>query len=381
MSDGSPIDWLSQPGFEPYTLNFVLGCTPRSDGCKFCFAPRWVARQAHYPGRGGIVAHDEQGRLAWTGKVLTFVERLAPLMKIKRPRMVFVTALGELFDPQVTDDSLVALWRMMAATPQHTYVILSKLSKRMHDKVSMLVRLFGVLPNVWIGASVENQEQANIRLPWLVKTPAAIRLVSCEPLLAPIDLTRIPAGSVKQPDMVYDVLGKKYGVPGRWKAKMSTGIDWVIIGGEAAAKADARPMHPDWARSLIRQATGAGVAVFFKQWGSWGPAPWVVKIPDEVIASGDPVRIEAAKDEARKVGATHSLPVWAHEYDMKPTEAGHATYGLERHELPADSPHAPMRFYPGKSAGHVIDGRVWHQWPSIDGRIIEAPREEVPVNV
>lgn len=393
MSEGSPIGWLHMPGHEPVTANIVIGCTPRSTGCLNCYAPRWVARQAHYPGRDGIVEKNDEGLLEWTGKILTFPGRLAALRRTRKPCMVFVTSLGELFDVQVDEEEHVQLWETMKATPQHTYVILSKLAKRMHDVVTRMVKQFEVLPNVWLGVSIENQEQANIRVPWLLRTPAAIRAVSCEPLLGPIDLRSIPYRG--DTDYLLDALHGRYRRPGTpatdgWgttafpfgMANLGV-LNWVIVGGESGRKDRVRAMHPDWARNLIAQAKGARVAAFFKQHGNWAPAPWVVRVPDDVIASGDEDRIEAAKDHARRVGATHYYNDLAHLYDHQITEAGHAPFSVERHELAPGEPNAPMRFYPNKSAGHELyPGVVVQQWPSTGGQIISAePREEVPAHV
>lgn len=382
MAEGSLIGWLDQPGFKPWTLNPGIGCTPRSTGCNTCYAPRSAIRQAHYEGRGGIVTKDPLGRTVWTGKVITFPERLERPAATKTPHMIFVNALMELFDPQVSIEFIDAVWQMMAATPWHIYVIFSKLSKRMHDIVTRMVAKHGVLPNVWLGASVENQRYAQIRLPWLLRTPAAIRIGSFEPLLGPVDPTRIHAGSRQQPDMVYDVLGRRYGVPGAWQAPMSAGLDWVIVGGESGRRADVRPMHPQWARDLRDHAVATGVAFFFKQWGSWGPAPWQVPLFDPATGwQGTEEELAAAKRAAEKVGATHAYPVWADRYNWMITEAAGKPWSTERAALAAGEHHAPLRFYPGKSAGYELDGQVWQQWPSVDGRIIEAPRRELVSSV
>jgi protein gp37 len=372
MSEGSPIGWLHKPGTIAMTGNVVLGCKPRSLGCMLCFAPRSVVRQAHYPGRGDIVRHNEEGRLEWTGIVKMFPERVAAFRTLTKPHTIFVTALGELFDPQVTMEFLVDLWQTMADTPHHTYIILTKLAGRMYRIVSKLVEQFGILPNVWLGVSAENQDQANKRLLWLMRTPAAIRVVSCEPMLGPIDLTRIPARSRQQPGMVWDLLNRRYGVPGQWKARLDVGLDWVIVGGESGRKAEARAMHPQWARDTINDAHRAGVAVFFKQWGSWGPAPWVVRVCDpEEGWKGTDDELAEAKKAAEKIGATHSLPVWADQYDMLPREVDHRPWSLERQPLADGEPHAPLRFYPNTSAGHGLDGRTWQQWPDGAGGIID----------
>lgn len=390
MAEGSPIGWLNQPpsvlhplGFAPWTLNVGIGCEPVSEGCELCYAPKSAGRQAHYEGRDGVVTKDAAGRTVWTGKVVLFPDRLDRPRKTKKPHMIFINALMDLFSSQVPEDFIAKVWQMMADTPQHIYVILTKQPKRMRDIVRRMAARFGVLPNVWLGVSAENQKYAEIRIPFLLQTPAAIRVVSAEPLLGPIDLRSIPFRG--DTDYLLDVLHRRYRTPGRpptdglgstpFGSGMADlgGIDWVIVGGESGRRADARPMHPVWARNLLRQAAAARVAGFFKQHGSWGPAPWVVRVCDPAVGwTGTDEELAAAKVEAEKVGATHSFPIWGDQYDMKPTQADHKPWSLERHPL-GDDTHAPMRFFPGKSAGHELDGRVWQQWPSTDGRIIEAP--------
>lgn len=368
MADRSLIGWLGQPGFLPMTANVVLGCVRRSAGCDECYAPRWVARQQHLPGRDGIVTKDALGRTVWTGVVKTYLERLPGLQKLIKPRMIFVTALGELFDPQVSEEFLVALWETMRDTPHHIYVILTKLPKRMSVMVGKMVARFGVLPNVWLGVSAEDQHQAEVRIPWLLRTAAAIRLVSCEPLIAPIRLTDLKLGDGTCVNALTGVVTSNDGSP----LGGGNRLDWVIVGGESAAKGRARAMHPAWARALRDQATAAGVAFFFKQWGSWSPAPWVVRVCNpETGWQGTAEELAAAKTAAERVGATHYLPVWAHLYGMRPTDPGHKPWSIERRDLPADSPQAPMRYFAGKAAGCELDGRFWKQWPSTDGPIVE----------
>lgn len=372
MSEGSLIGWLNRPGYRPWTLNVGIGCLPVSPGCEFCFAPNSAVRQAHYEGRGGVVTKDGEGRSVWTGKVVLFPERLQQPRKVKTPHMIFINALMDLFSAAVPLDFMWEVWQMMADTPQHIYVILTKQPKRMRDFVRRMVSIFGILPNVWIGVSIENQHYAEVRIPFLLETPAAVRGVSCEPLLAPIKLTRLHLGG----DRYLDALGGDVmSASGEIYAAAPACLDWVIVGGESGRRADARPMHPAWARDLRDQATRAGRAFYFKQHGSWGPAPWVVRVCDPQEGwHGTDEELAVAKSEAERIGATHSFPEWGHRYDMKPTEAGHKPWSGERFEL-SDDVHAPMRFYPGKSAGHELDGRTWQQWPTNDGRIVEAPQQ------
>jgi hypothetical protein len=213
--------------------------------------------------------------------------------------------------------------------------------------------------------------------------------VSCEPLIGPIDLRTIPYRG--DTDYLIDPLHRRYRTHGPATDGWGTtpfgsgmanlgGIDWVIVGGESGPKAKIRGMHPQWARDLIAQASAAEVATYFKQWGNWAPAPWVVRVCDPAEGwKGTEAELAAAKKAAEAKGATHSLPVWADRYDMKPRDVGHKCWSLERHELEPDSPHAALRYYPHTSAGHVIDGRTWKQWPAAGGGIVDAS-EVAPVS-
>jgi protein gp37 len=198
--------------------------------------------------------------------------------------LVFVNSMSDLFHADVPDEFIARVWAVMAATPQHTYQVLTKRHGRMRsllnrgtvgtagffDDVEQAMAEFThaepsgwPLPNVWLGCSVEDQKRADLRIPALLETPAAVRFLSCEPLLGPVSLAR-PDGEVNQ-----GFRGGRCGAaPGSCGDNTCrTGIDWVIAGGESGP--GARPMHPDWARSLRDQCTAAGVPFFFKQWGEW----------------------------------------------------------------------------------------------------------------
>lgn len=379
MAKGTPIGWLHRPGYTPYTLNIVVGCTPVSDGCKLCFAPNSMARQEHLPGRDGITTRDEHGRRAWTGKVALLEERLDWPRRLRNPHMIFVTVLGDLFNAKVPEEFIARVWQMMADTPQHIYVILTKQPKRMRDIVTRLAERFGVLANVHLGVSVEDQEQADIRIPFLLDTPAAIRAVSCEPLLGPIDLSRwlgerLASQAVAEVAAAHGIDSDRYRRRLRhyFEDRARPALSWVIVGGESGPKAEVRPMHPQWARQIRDQAVLAEVAFFFKQHGSWGPAPWKVPVCDpEVGWQGTDAELAAAKRESERTGATHAYAVWAHLHGHQLYQPTHKPWSLERTFL-AEREHAPMRFYPGKSAGDVLDGRQWHQWPDGQGGIIDA---------
>lgn len=283
MSQKSKIEWTDT------TWNPVRGCTRVSPGCMNCYAERQAIRQA---GEGhayeGLV-HIANGHPSWTGKIAFVEEHLEAPLHWRTPSRVFVNSMSDLFHEGITDDWIDQIFAVMAATPQHTYQILTKRPERMLDYFTKYTYLNvreafigqhisrrylartgdpvsewpGLpLPNVWLGTSVENQMYADQRIPLLLKTPAAVRFISAEPLLGPINLGELPSASGI--GRYLDSLSNAGVDPG---ADIPSKLDWVIVGGESGP--GARPMHPDWVRSLRNQCKSAGVAFFFKQWGAW----------------------------------------------------------------------------------------------------------------
>jgi protein gp37 len=217
-------------------------------------------------------------KAVWTGTLARAPEAtlLAPL-KRKKPTTYFVNSMGDLFHEDCPDKWIDEVFAVMALCPQHTFQVLTKRARRMREYLcsdprwrnrQIVVARNGVtgvkvnfgpmpsvipLPNVWLGVSTERQHEADERIPHLLQTPAAVRFISAEPLLGPINL--------------FDYIGPWGPTPQSLQAPPE--LDWVIVGGESGA--DARPMHPAWARWLRDQCAAAGVAFFFKQWGEWGP--------------------------------------------------------------------------------------------------------------
>ena len=142
------------------------------------------------------------------------------------------------------------LFKLIAETPNLTWLILTKRIGNVMGMCSHDGLMFDQLANIWLGATVVNQEEADRDIPKLLQIPAKVRFLSMEPLLGLVDL-------------------RFEDVPGVMLSRIGTGIDWVIVGGESGAKA--RPMHPDWAYSLRDQCAAAGVPYFFKQWGEYAP--------------------------------------------------------------------------------------------------------------
>lgn len=214
--------------------------------------------------------------------------RLDQPLRWRKPRRIFVNSMSDLFHDEVPGefiDQVFARMRVAGLKWGHTFQVLTKRPERMRQYVieaSERVRYLAPpnlprnwyhatnwrwpLPNVWLGVSAENQRMADERIPLLLQTPAAVRFVSCEPLLGSVDLTNITADTAGGPEQ-WNVLDKVKAAEALVPDAPNTSIDWVIIGGESGP--DARPMHPDWARSLRDQCQQADVPFFFKQWGEW----------------------------------------------------------------------------------------------------------------
>ena len=296
MGNRSRIEWTDA------TWNPVTGCSKISPGCANCYAER----MAHRFGWTSLPwTRDNAGQ-----NVRLHPERLEEPLHWRKPRMVFVCSMADLFHEQVPFDYIAAVFGVMAAAPQHTFQVLTKRPKRALEFFHWIDELasrglgsrwerlsycrreavrLGVkelpddvhadgadwpLPNVWIGVTAEDQERADERIPVLVQIPATVRFVSCEPLLGPVDLAAAGALGCTCPDTELDdgeVEERCLGtcVFYRHALDKSRRIDWVIVGGESGP--GARPMHPDWVRSIRDQCQAAGVPFFFKQWGEWLP--------------------------------------------------------------------------------------------------------------
>lgn len=243
------------------TWNPTTGCNKVSEGCKNCYAekmhPRLMALQPDKYGHkflDGAFPHEPslEFPLHW-----------------KKPRMVFVNSMSDLFHESIPFEFIDKVFAIMALCPQHTFQILTKrperaveYSKWVEKKQSLgrkgLIEQFP-LPNVWIGTSVENQQTADERIPQLLQIPAAVRFLSCEPLLGNVDLKNIKHE--------LSVINALTGYDETLKHNSNNKLHGVICGGELGSKA--RPMHPDWARKLRDDCKAAGVPFFFNQWGEW----------------------------------------------------------------------------------------------------------------
>jgi protein gp37 len=218
------------------TWNPVAGCSIVSSGCTNCYAME-MARRLEAMGVNkycGLTRRSGK-RTVWTGTVREDPDSLAIPRRWRKPRKIFVNSMSDLFHEGVSDVFIAGVWEVMRETPQHNYQILTKRPERMRDALRSAIG--DVLPNVWLGTSVEDRETTP-RIDVLREVPAAIRFISFEPLVGPV-------GSV---DL--------------------TGIDWAIVGGESGRAA--RPLREIWIDEIHHQCARTGTLFFFKQWGTWG---------------------------------------------------------------------------------------------------------------
>lgn len=338
MSATSKIEWTDA------TWNVVTGCEKVSPGCDHCYAETFAERWRGTPGH-----HFESGF-----DITLRPERMTIPLRWRKARKVFVNSMSDLFHRDIPDEYIARVWAVMALTPQHTYQILTKRHGRMQslvgssdfrllcekeqaalvaDDATPLARyereqktsqwwsdFAKPLRNVWLGVSVEDQKRADLRVPALVDTPAAVRFLSCEPLLGPVDLTPwMPAGFAswrcQGPDCRRFYTGPLQqhcpdcGREGHWSGSHTGNgrpngqpIGWVIVGGESGH--GARPMSPDWARSLRDQCAAADVSYLFKQWGEYAPTGYMAigARQKSCVFVGDPIDDLGHRWEMRRVG-------------------------------------------------------------------------------
>lgn len=218
------------------TWNPIAGCTVMSAGCTNCYAMQMAHRlEAMKVEKYVGLTRKSGNRTVWNGVIREDEKSLEVPLRWRKPRKIFVNSMSDLFHEGVSDEFILKVWDVMRRTPHHSYQILTKRPDRMAQVISDLVP--DILPNVWLGTSVEDKEVA-YRIDYLRQVPAAIRFISFEPLI----------GSVGSVDL--------------------TGIHWAIVGGESGTMA--RPIIENWIDEVHELCESYGTAFFFKQWGTWG---------------------------------------------------------------------------------------------------------------
>lgn len=299
MAENSKIEWTH------HTFNPWRGCTKVSAGCKHCYAETLSGRN---PGTLGIWGKNGTRAIGVESYWKQPIKWNKDAALAGERRRVFCASLADVFEgPESMPADAVELvaaarrrlFDLIQATPNLDWLLLTK---RPENITAMLPLGWGDgYPNVWLGTSVEDQAAADKRIPILLAVPARVRFLSCEPLLGSVDLGlmgTLPAEISPRYSLVYERL------------------HWVIVGGESGG--GARPMHPEWARSLRDQCTSAGVAFHFKQWGEW--SEW-------------------------QEGTPFNPKTEMHQF------AGGAT------------PYSPVYRIGKKAAGRVLDGRTWDELP------------------
>jgi len=253
--------------------NPILGCTKCSPACDNCYAER-THTQRHRAKLAGVdmpLCYAKPfGEVSW------FADRLEQPLHWRKPQRIFVGNMTDIFHPDVKQNWLNLIFHVMAHSPQHTFMLCTKRPDRMEQYINGVINsgmtwregLTGrPLPNVWIGTTIWDQPSADERIPILLRTPAAKHYVSYEPALGPVDGRKYMRPRQQFFNAIADVCANILGEPVPSVDAGEPGLDWVICGGENGP--GARPMHPDWPRSLRDQCQAAGVPFFFKQWGEW----------------------------------------------------------------------------------------------------------------
>lgn len=271
MGDKTKIEWTDA------TWNPIRGCSRVTEGCRNCYAEK-VAHRFCGPGQPyeGLIAKGGQ----WNGKITVVDKGLTQPLRWRKPRKIFVNSMSDLFHENVPDEVIWKVLAVMTLANHHVFQVLTKRPARMKDFMTKAVEQPDLLndycaeftdyedishataewppQNIWFGVSVEDQGTANQRINLLMDTPAAVRWISAEPLLGPVSLTFYDESDGMIVENMVD-------------------LDWVVVGGESGK--DARPMHPEWVRSLRDQCHRFGVPFLFKQWGEWFPSFWPEKHP------------------------------------------------------------------------------------------------------
>lgn len=280
MSAKTGIQWTDA------TWNPVVGCTKVSQGCKHCYA-KTLHDMRHKAHLAGKKVAPQYGQPFETVQLMP--ERLYAPLSWRKPRRVFVNSVSDLFHEDVPMGFIAKVWAVMALAPRHTYQILTKRPARMlavltdpsfyglvldaadpirasRAPLTMIPisnpAHAGFYPQVWLGVSVENQAAADERIPLLLQAPAAVRFLSCEPLIGPVDLGRFApfiahfGAAAIECEHGYDAC-----------PICDRGIDWVIVGGESGA--NARVCDLSWVTSIVANCQLAFVPVFVKQLGRW----------------------------------------------------------------------------------------------------------------
>lgn len=357
MADGTKIEWADA------TWPVVQGCDYESPGCTNCYAVPLIWRMAHHPNPkisaqlGGLVKKQANGKLAWTGKIALREDRLDWPLTWPDGRRIFVPSHGDLFHPGVPRWFQDRVFAVMAFCERQTFILLTKRpgALRAYLQGAIATRrllplgpgespggiiLNGPLPNLWLGFSAEDQQRLAER--WkdagLLAEQGWRSWCSAEPLLRPLDLTRVEIipDTARRAGIHVNILTGEHHESGITAPDYK--LSWLVVGGESGP--GARPMHPDWARSLRDQCASAGVPFFFKQWGEWAryrPQPGG-DLGGDVRAGRVTIVHPIGQSEvevSRVTGGRNTIPGSVYMARVGKPRAGRLLDGVEHNEFPA----------------------------------------------
>ena len=325
MSENTKIEWCD------HTFNPWEGCQKVGLGCDHCYAEtrnaRFAGGTAVNWGPGAPRRRTSASNWAlpkrWEAQADAFMARHG------RRQRVFCASLADVFDNAVPVQWRMDLFELIAATPNLDWLLLTKRIGNVGNMLPVPFDFDRHFPNVWIGATIVNQAEADRDIPKLLQVPARVRFLSMEPLLGPVDLTG---------EWLTAKLGAYpfKGLASEHRTRLVDLLDWVIVGGESGP--GARPMHPDWASSLRDQCEAAGVPFLFKQWGEWAQAAELPVHPEATRLPGNLCRVT-------RDGVT------ADHYVAISTDGGRKRYEL--------------RHVGKKAAGRLLDGSTWDGFPAL----------------
>ena len=336
MAENSKIEWCD------HTFNPWVGCTKVSPACDHCYAEGWAKRT----GQAHLWEGDRRRTSSASWRQPTLWNRKAKATGVRA--RVFCASLADVFDNKVPERWRDDLWHLIGRTSHLDWLLLTKrpqnIRKMLPGSAIGAPEWGAGWPNVWLGTTVENQEEADRRIPHLLDVPAKVHFLSCEPLLGPIDLSSTWHGESALDPECYGQCGWcQSGKPplhncqrglGDWEKGFS-GIGYVIAGYESGPKA--RPGHPDWVRSLRDQCIDADVPFHFKQWGEFRPIAPVRETHSE------PWSLDSVRED-RCVMVADDGSMWPDESVPPPNTWLMERVGKER-------------------AGAKLDGREWREMP------------------
>lgn len=333
MAENSKIEWCD------HTFNPWVGCTKISPACDSCYAEGWAKRTGQ-----AALWHGERRRTSEANWQQPLKWNRQAEREGRRFR-VFCASLADVFDNQVPAEWRSDLWTLIDATPHLDWLLLTKRPQniaKMIETARRDLRSQWPAPRIWLGTTVENQEEAERRIPALLQVPAAVHFLSCEPLLgrvALIDFLRPPPAL---PGRHVSLGNGRWIVDADGSHLMWNGIGWAITGGESGP--GSRPSHPDWFRQLRDQCKAASLPFFFKQHGDWR----------EWDHQPETDEVDADSELADAIAASACNPAWI-------TPDGQVYHRQE--DLPDGVPCRLVERLGKNAAGRLLDGREHNEFP------------------